>query len=49
MEKRRADKFDSALVADVAKKKFWNLARMTSAKASLSSNIDDAVGPQNIT
>ena len=49
VERRRADKLNSALAADVAKKKFWSLARMTSAKASLSNNIDDAVGPQNIT
>ena len=49
VERRRADKLDSALAADVAKKKLWSLASMTSAKASLSNNIDDAVGPQNIT
>ena len=49
VERRRADKLNSALAADVAKNKFWSLARMTSAKAYLSNNIDDAVGPQNIT
>ena len=48
VERRRADKLYFAVAADVAKKKFWSLARMISAKASLSNNIDDAVGPQNI-
>ena len=49
VKRRRADKLDSALAADVAKKKFWSLARMTSAKAFFLNNTDDAVGPQNIT
>ena len=49
VERRRADKLDSTIAADVAQKKFWSLPRMTSAKASLSNNIDDVVGPQNIT